>query len=97
MENTKISSYNEVETLAKNLDAQSEKMKKLLDNVTRLYETIGKSGTWAGVSAEVVSKDVENLSGNFDKLVTAIQGCSQFMTESIKTYRAVDEEINVNN
>lgn len=95
MDTTKIASYEEVETLARNLNEKADKMRTLLENVKRLYEEIGSEGTWAGASADVVSKNVEALGANFDKLYGAIQGCSEFMTSSIKSYRAVDEEINV--
>ncbi len=86
-------SYEEVSNIAKELNASSTKMKEILEDTTNKMQAVNTEETWKSAAASNLYDKFKTLSAKFESFYTAINNYSQFLNQTVETYRAADAAI----
>lgn len=92
MEFSKLS-YNQVESLAEQLNTSAGQMESLLNEIKVLFERIGTEDTWSGTAASTTKEEFDALSAKFPEFNQAITDCYKYLMSVVANYKAVDQAV----
>lgn len=86
-------SYDEIGSIASQLDAKATSMESILGAVETEFNKIGQDGTWSGDAATAAKAEFDALKAKFPDFKTAINDCAKYLRNVVERYRAVDAAV----
>ena len=86
-------SYEQLESLAGELNTASQRMQDTLDTVSQLLSQIGTTEVWQGTTAEQVRQKFDQLVAKFPEFVNATGKCSTHIISVVENYRSTDTSV----
>ncbi len=86
-------SYDQLETLANELNQASRNMENILNEVKELLDRVGNTEAWQGTSAQTAQTKFNQLSAKFPEFYTATGKCYTHIMSVIENYKSVDASV----
>lgn len=83
-------SYEQVVSIADQLQSSSISMETLLNELKTLFENIGNDQVWSGTAASQTKDKFDALSAKFPEFYNAINDCYKYLTNVVENYKSVD-------
>lgn len=83
-------SYEQVVSIADQLQSSSTSMETLLNELKTLFENIGNEQVWSGTAASQTKDKFDALSAKFPEFYMAINDCYKYLTNVVENYKSVD-------
>lgn len=89
-------SYEQITSLADQLQVASQNMEAILNEVTVLFNQIGDSGVWSGNAAQLSKSQFDTLKAKFPEFYEATSKCHSHLISVVENYKNVDASISNN-
>lgn len=89
-------SYEQIASLADQLQVASQNMETILNEVTVLFNQIGDSGVWSGNAAQLSRSQFDALKAKFPEFYEAISKCHSHLVSVVENYKNVDASVSNN-
>lgn len=86
-------SYEQVVSLAEQLQTSAQNMESILDEVSVLFNKIGSGDVWGGTSAQVSKAKFDTLKAKFPEFYNATRSCHAHLVSVVENYKSVDASI----
>ena len=85
-------SYDEVESIAKELRAKADKMQAILDDVTAKVNEVHNEA-WHSSAAETHLNEYNILKSKYASFYEKVKACADFLDNAVKTGREIDSSV----
>lgn len=89
-------SYEQVTSIANQLQTASTTMETLLGEIKVLFEKVGTEEVWSGDAANETRSKFDELSAKFVDFSTSVNDCHKYLLSVVTSYENVDNIIKNN-
>lgn len=86
-------SYNQIISLADELNTSSTQMEDLLSQIKTLFAKVGTDEVWNGTAAAQTKEKFDTLSAKFPEFSQAVNDCHKYLLSVVEGYKSVDTTI----
>lgn len=85
--------YGQISEISSNLKTYASNMEDTLNQVKNLFNKVGQEDVWAGTSATAAKEEFDSLAARFPEFITAVNECSNYLSQVVANYQAADKEV----
>ena len=86
-------SYEQVLSLADQLNSTSQNMETLLNEIKTLFNKVGSDDVWSGTAAAETRQVFDELSAKFPEFNQSVNDCYKYLLQVVENYKSVDASV----